>query len=207
MANTYNKIFTRGTASELNSTPVDDGKLRLTTDTEDLFFDVTSVNKRIRISDFITNLTEAQIKQLANPLSNKFYFASDTLLVWYYVNNKWEKLSSIGHLRYATQDFTISTNWIANTDTSTNGKYPYKQLISSNLFNAESCCDSEILAGNPKHNPTLVEELNAGYIRGYAIFDTTGITLLASDQTTVNLTLRVVMDPTTTSDYDFGLIS
>lgn len=208
MANIYNKIFTRGTASELKTTPVTDGKVRLTLDDEELYFDYGLSNKRIHISDFVTGYTENEIKSLASPLSNKFYVASDTIVIWYYKNNKWYQLSSVGHLRYATKDFTISSNnWVPNDDTTTNEKYHYKQLISSTDFDDSSCCDAEILAANPSLNPTLQEETNAGYIRGYASYSRSGITLLATEQPEVNLTLRVVIDPTTTADYDFGLVN
>ena len=75
MPNNYNQILTKGLKSALSSLSVSDGKLRLTTDTSELFYDDGS--NRIKISDVVTGQTENEIKSLSSPLQ-KLYLASDT---------------------------------------------------------------------------------------------------------------------------------
>ena len=198
MANAYNQILTRGTASELNSLPISDGKIRLTTDTEQLYIDFqgSSTNKRIMISDFIIGYTESQIRALANPLENKFYLASDSSILLYYLNSVWHIVTTSGTTKTEYKDFVISTIWVANDDNDTKSKYPYKQLIESNLFDDDSFNTASLLAGDPTYTPTVLEEKNINYIRGFAKYDSNGITLLSAAETTVALTLRVYFDPT-----------
>ena len=75
MSNNYNQILTKGLKSALSSLSVSDGKLRLTTDTSELFYD--DGTNRIKISDVVTGQTENEIKSLSSPLQ-KLYLASDT---------------------------------------------------------------------------------------------------------------------------------
>lgn len=86
--NTYSQILTKGYQSALLNTPIENGKIRVTTDTSQLFIDID--NSRIEITDIIKDLTEEEIKSLLVPLP-KFYLASDTykLLVYNTDNDEW----------------------------------------------------------------------------------------------------------------------
>ena len=87
MASTYSRILTKGYHSALASTPIEDGKLRFTVDTGQIFLDDN--NERVEISDFIKIDTEAEILSTLAPLP-KFYYARDTKRFLMYVNGKWE---------------------------------------------------------------------------------------------------------------------
>ena len=87
MAQTYNKILTKGYYSALGTTPTEDGKLRFTVDTGQLFLD--NQNERIEITDFVKGQTEEEIRTTLAPLP-KFYYASDTKRFLVYVDGEWE---------------------------------------------------------------------------------------------------------------------
>lgn len=89
MAKTYTKLHSRGLASALPSVNIEDGKIRLATDTGQLYFDVG--NRRIEISDFVMGLTEDDILATLAPLP-KIYLAKDTLNMFYYTDNGWENI-------------------------------------------------------------------------------------------------------------------
>ena len=80
----YDNYLTKGTRTAINNTAVDNGKLRVATDTAELFFDLE--NTRLQITDFVTNFTEAQITggSVNNPNIYKFYMASDSFRIYRY---------------------------------------------------------------------------------------------------------------------------
>lgn len=75
----YNGILTKGIQSDLDKTPIEDGKLRFVTDTGRLYLDTKSddESRRIRISDIVDDMTEEQILSLLAPLP-KIYISTDT---------------------------------------------------------------------------------------------------------------------------------
>ena len=81
MARSYDQILTRGPKDNLASTPIIDGKLRITTDSHQLFMDFGVT--RFEITDVVKGLTEAQIRLLGSPL-DKIYFSSDTYKLMYF---------------------------------------------------------------------------------------------------------------------------
>ena len=72
--------LTRGTKAKIDATPIEDGKIRFCTDEGRLYIDYN--DKRIEVSDVITDKTAAQLKVLQNPLK-KLYLASDTKAIYY----------------------------------------------------------------------------------------------------------------------------
>lgn len=82
--NNYNQILTKGLKSALLNTTVESDKLRLTTDTYELYFD--NGNTRIKISDIIKDYTEEEIKSLLAPLP-KLYLSSDTHKLFIFDDN------------------------------------------------------------------------------------------------------------------------
>lgn len=121
-ATTYTPILTRGTKANLPET-VSDGKVRLTTDSQQLFFEVGS--SRIEITDFVKGYNTTQILNISSPL-DKIYLASDTKNLWYYntTETEWENIS-IMHTHTASQISGLGSlatlNYItaANIDTTT----------------------------------------------------------------------------------------
>lgn len=91
----------------------------------------------------------------------------------------------------ADHDFTISTTWVSNGDTGDTVTYPYKQTISSALFDNNSSPDAIVLAGTPTDFMNATENLDLAKLCGEALYSTSGITILASEQTLGALTLRV----------------
>lgn len=93
--NTYPQFLTRGLSTNLNSTTIEDGKIRFTTDEGKLYIDYgTGANaKRFAISDVVTGLTEAQIRALASP-EDKLYLASDSKNILVYVNSAWDSVTT-----------------------------------------------------------------------------------------------------------------
>ena len=59
----YIQVLTKGLESSLDTTEIEDGKLRFTTDTRNLYLDLveSGVKRRIKISDIDDTLTEEEI--------------------------------------------------------------------------------------------------------------------------------------------------
>ena len=112
----YAKILTRGTKSQLPS--ASDGKIRFTTDSQQLFIDVG--NSHIEITDFVKGYTAAQILQIQSPL-DKIYLSSDTFNLYYYdtTNHEWKNLFA-NHTHTTSQITDLTTSsfvTVLNVDT------------------------------------------------------------------------------------------
>ena len=93
----FSKYLTRGLQASLANTPIEDGKLRYTTDTGRCYMDFKDENgnlKRIRINDVEFDYTESQILALI-PTSDKLYIANDTATAFYYVNGSWMRVGGV----------------------------------------------------------------------------------------------------------------
>jgi len=88
-------------------------------------------------------------------------------------------------------DFTITTTWEANADLGDYETYPYKQVISTTIYNNNSAPDGLILAGDPTDFMTAAETEDKYKLCDQMLFTSTGITLLAKEETENALTLRV----------------
>ena len=88
-------------------------------------------------------------------------------------------------------DFTISTTWVANADTGDYTTYPYKQVISTALYNNNSSPYAIVLAGMPTNYMSSAELEDKAKLCQEISYSTSGITLLATEPTTNALTLRV----------------
>jgi len=91
--------------------------------------------------------------------------------------------------------YTIGTTWVANSDEGDYTKYPYKQTIATTDFSHASDAgyqapDWETLSPSGDFL-TSAEEEDDMKLCAEAKFTTTGITILAKEQTTNALTLRV----------------
>lgn len=85
-------------------------------------------------------------------------------------------------------DYTISTTWEENTDIGDYETYPYKQTISTTVYTTDRDC--YVLGGTPSSMPTKEECDEFGKLCQFVDFSN-GVTVLASEETTVALTLRV----------------
>ena len=88
-------------------------------------------------------------------------------------------------------DFTISTTWVANADTGDYTTYPYKQVITTALYNNNSSPYAIVLAGTPTNYMSSAELEDKAKLCQEISYSTSGITLLAKEPTTNALTLRV----------------
>ena len=101
-----------GLSSGLASQAVQNGTLRVTTDSQKLFVDIN--NARLPLCDVVMGNTEAQIKTIvANQALPKVYLASDTLNLWFFdttVNQEtslpkgWTQVGSNGTVERASKD-------------------------------------------------------------------------------------------------------
>lgn len=107
-------IYTKGLQSDLNTTPIEDGKIRFTTDTGRLYLDIGS-NNRILISETVDLYTEQEIKAILAPLP-KIYVASDTHRAFVYSVStlSWIDLAAI-KLSEATSANADKVLWMSDT--------------------------------------------------------------------------------------------
>lgn len=85
-------------------------------------------------------------------------------------------------------DYAITTTWVANTDVGNFEDYPFKQTVSSDVITENRDC--LVLGATPSAMPTKEEMDEFAKICQFVDF-TNGVTVLASEETTVSLTLRV----------------
>ena len=92
----YIQILTKGLESSLNTTEIEDGKLRFTTDTRNLYLDLveSGVKKRIKISDIDDTLTEEEIFSILAPLP-KIYISKDTHRAYVSAGLEWIDLAAV----------------------------------------------------------------------------------------------------------------
>lgn len=88
-------------------------------------------------------------------------------------------------------DFTISTTWVANADTGDYTTYPYKQTITTALYNNNSSPYAIVLAGTPTNYMSSAELEDKAKLCQEIQYTSSGIILLASEPTLNALTLRV----------------
>lgn len=86
MSNNFLNILTKGLFSSLKTVPVEDGKVRFTTDTNQLFVDADG--ERHEVSDVIRGYTESEIKSLLAPLQ-KLYLSTDTHKFFVCISGEW----------------------------------------------------------------------------------------------------------------------
>lgn len=93
---TFAKFLTRGLEASLPTTPIESGKLRYTVDAGRCYLDYLDPSdnqlKRVRISDIVDNLTEAQILAKTSGIYPKIYIAKDSGAAYYNANGKWVKI-------------------------------------------------------------------------------------------------------------------
>lgn len=82
----YKNILTKGNKSSLEQTSVEEGTIRFTKDTSELFID--SDGTRHQITDVVKGYTEAEIKSLLAPIP-KIYLSKDTHKFLIYLSGKW----------------------------------------------------------------------------------------------------------------------
>ena len=88
-------------------------------------------------------------------------------------------------------DFTISTTWVANSDTGDYATYPYKQTIPTQLYSNNSSPYAIVLAGTPTNYMSSAELEDKAKLCQEIQYTSSGIILLASEPTLNALTLRV----------------
>ena len=88
MSTSYKQILTKGFRSSLENLAVENGKIRVATDSKQLFLDLE--DERIEITDFEKQYSEEEIQGLLAPLS-KIYLSSDThkLFIYDADNQEW----------------------------------------------------------------------------------------------------------------------
>lgn len=112
-------ILTRGSQSEIDSTPIEDGKLRFGIDSGRLFVD--SKYARVEITDFVKGLSYQEIISLQSPL-RKLYLSTDThqILMYNFYTEKWEIFGAadvcITNLEFL-EDGSLSITFGANSET------------------------------------------------------------------------------------------
>ena len=82
----------RGIKSNLDNTPIEDGNILVTTDTEELYIDIDGKRLKVGSNSVITGYTKEQILAMTDP-KKALYLASDKMDLYYYTD-KWNKVSS-----------------------------------------------------------------------------------------------------------------
>lgn len=150
----YDKILTKGLKSSLNTTPIEDGKLRFTTDTGELFLDQVSGETKIRskISDIISDYTEEEIAEIIAPLP-KVYLSRDTHRMYVFVSGQWIDVGAINLSASASED-SSQVIWFSKTD----GEFPtYDNDFSYNSSKKELSVKN-IKIGNMKISESVDNE-------------------------------------------------
>lgn len=91
------KCLTRGLQASLALTPIEDGKLRYTTDTGRCYLDFKDDEgnlKRVRITDVEFDYTEEQILALTS-YKQKLYIAADTAAAFYNIGGTWQRVGGV----------------------------------------------------------------------------------------------------------------
>ena len=83
---TYSGIFSKGYLSALKNTPIDNDKIKIATDSHQMFIDTD--NERFEITDFVKDHTEEEIRGILAPLP-KLYLASDTGRILIHDGEEW----------------------------------------------------------------------------------------------------------------------
>lgn len=154
---TYEGIFTRGPQAAVNATAVDDGKIRVATDSKRLFFDFGS--SRIEISDLVWDYTHNQLTTntgITNPQVSKLYLASDTRHAFVY-NDTISSFVDITNftvdnaVHASTADYTTNASTAVYAQSATNAT---SASYSSNAANASTATyDSTGNQINTKYAP------------------------------------------------------
>lgn len=132
----FDKTLSRGTQYSLDSTPIVNGKIRLTTDTKRLYFDVN--DSRFELSDFIFDYTESFIlNNIVQPLP-KFYLASDTFRLYKYDfdASEWRTVC----------DRCVDADHAYEADTATKAE---KDIFGNKIDTTYARLNSPNLTGNP----------------------------------------------------------
>jgi hypothetical protein len=92
--NAFKGLLTRGTKAAIDSTPILDGKIRVSTDTHQLFFDTGLA--RIEITDVIRAYTAEQIiagTDIPSVFRSKILVSSDTKHIYVYTDSGWADIT------------------------------------------------------------------------------------------------------------------
>ena len=116
-------LLTRGYQSTINSTQIEDGKIRFAVDSGRLFID--SEHNRIEITDFVKGLNYREILALSDPLP-KMYLSADThqFMIYDTAENKWISYSGADFVAKSLADKNgndIDKTYISNIDFDQNG--------------------------------------------------------------------------------------
>jgi hypothetical protein len=141
----FDRTLSKGTEYSLSQTPIENGKIRLTTDTKKLFFDVN--DSRFELTDFISNYTEEEIKNISiSNVTSKFYLAKDNFKLYKFINGNWQAIcDSISHADSA--------------DTATYADRTYNDSEGNLLQNTYAKLNSPSLTGTPT-TPNLDGSIN-----------------------------------------------
>ena len=112
----YIQILTKGLESSLANTNIEDGKLRFTTDTRNLYLDLVKDGKkeRIKISDIEDTLTEEEIFNTLAPLP-KIYVSKDTHRAYVSSGIDWIDLAAVQLSLSEIRDVEVPL-WFSDSD-------------------------------------------------------------------------------------------
>lgn len=149
-------ILTRGSQSKIDSTPIEDGKLRFGIDSGRLFVD--SKNARVEITDFVKGLSYQEIISLQSPL-RKLYLSTDThqILMYNFYTEKWEIFGSadvcITNLKFL-DDGSLLVTFGANGET----KIVKNEKITSDISEMQTTIQT--LTEEVKNLKTTIDNLS-----------------------------------------------
>lgn len=146
----YFNILTKGLQSSLNSTPIEDGKLRYTFDTGNLYLDVVQgeSSTRVKISDIVMGMTEEEIGNILVPLP-KLYLALDTNRLYFYDPVKgWRDTSGSKLVQTERPDSNQSIWFSENDETQPSYDDTFSYNSADKKLNVTNISTSDVKAEN-----------------------------------------------------------
>lgn len=155
----FDNCLTRGLQASLATTPIEDGKLRYTTDTGRCYLDFEDEDgelKRVRINDVEFDYTENQILNLTN-YKQKLYISSDTGAAFYNINGTWKRVGGVTLTKDSSDNKYVL--WFSSED----GVQPlYNTGLtynpSTNTISVDNIVVQTITVGNMTISETITEE-------------------------------------------------
>lgn len=153
----YEPILTKGLQSSLDSTPIEDGKLRYCTDTGKLFLDQVKgdSSQRMAISSIEEGYTEEEIADIIAPLP-KVYLSSDTHRMYVHTILGWIDIAAVMPNATAVKDedqlvwFAGKTDDQPVYDESLTYNSAKKQLSSNSIKVTESAIVGDMIITDTK---------------------------------------------------------
>lgn len=157
-------FFKRGTLNSLNSQPINNGTIYITTDERAMYVDIGD-NQRIRLGDFVECADWAAVTAIENPNPHSLYYANsqNILAKWDATNQRWAQVNgnvAIDNLiAYLNQEASTTNNTTTLTthllDTNANEVYGSTIYTSNDNDLLSITGGSQVIGNSSRTNATI----------------------------------------------------